>query len=360
MSLRVDVRANRDAFELDVAFEIEPGNTVALLGPNGSGKSTLVSVLAGLLSPREGIVHLEDRVLDDAAHGVHVDPEDRSVGVVFQDRLLLPHLDATENVAFPLRARGMPRNEALGRARALLSDLGVEARASAMPAELSGGEAQRVALARALASRPALLLLDEPLSALDVRTRGRTRALVADSLARFDGVRVLVTHDPVEAMTLADRIVVLEHGRVTQTGSPAEIRRAPHTPYIGELVGVNLFEGRLEPLETGAGRLVTRSGEIVVAWPAEAPRQRIDGVLATLRPADVSLHAERPEGSARNVMSGPVGAITLEGERARVSVRTAPPIVAEITLGSIDRLGLAADVPVWLSFKAVEVALSLP
>ena len=155
----------------------------------------------------------------------------------------------------------------------------------ARPPDLSGGEAQRVALARALIDEPALLLLDEPTSALDVRSRSELRPLLRSTLASFPGVRILVTHDPVEAMTLADGLVILEGGRVKQVGTPDEIRQAPRSPYVADLVGLNLFTGRLEPLEAGAGRLITAEGELIVAWPSGADRCAIEGVTATLRPA---------------------------------------------------------------------------
>lgn len=352
MTLAVDVSARRGAFEVRAAFEAAAGQTVALLGPNGSGKSTLVSCVAGLLPPTEGTIALDGMVLDDASGGAHVPPEVRSIGVVFQDLLLFPHLSATENVAFPLRARGVARSEAHARAASLLERLGVAARAQARPRDLSGGEAQRVALARALIAEPALLLLDEPLSALDVGARVRVRELVRDELARFRGVRIIVTHDPIEASTLADRLVLFEEGRVTQIGSPEEIRSAPRSRYAADLVGMNSFRGRLQPLEEGAGRLATDEGDVVAPWP-----EGFEGgdVIGLLRPADVTLSLEPPVGSARNVLRGQVTSIAFEGERARVRIATAPPLVAEVTLGSIERLGLRDGVSVWASFKAVEV-----
>jgi molybdate transport system ATP-binding protein len=355
VSLEVDVLARRDGFELRVEIEAEPGETVALLGPNGSGKSTLTRVLAGLLLPREGRVVLDGRTLDDAVRGTHVPAEERPIGVVFQELLLFPHLSALENAAFPLRARGEGRAAAEDRARALLRRLGVDERADARPSALSGGEAQRVALARALVPQPDLLLLDEPTSALDVRARGRIRALIGETLARFAGIRLLVTHDPVEAMTLGDRLVVVEEGRVSQTGTPGELRDAPRTSYIAELVGLNMFAGLLEPLEEGAGRIRTPEGDLIVAWPAGVSVGPVEAVTALLRPADVSLHAGKPEGSARNVFRGKVTAISLEGERARVRIDARPPLVAEVTLGSVERLGLTPGGEVWASFKAVEV-----
>jgi len=360
VSLEAEVRARRDGFELRAELRAAPGETVALLGPNGSGKSTFVGVLAGLSRPDEGRVVLDGCTLDDTGTGLHVRAEERPVGVVFQDLLLFPHLNALENAAFPLRARGAARAEARRRALSLLERFGVSSRAEAKPGTLSGGEAQRVALARALVHEPALLLLDEPTSALDVRARGRIRALIAETLEGFPGVRLLVTHDPVEAMTLGDRLVVLEDGHVTQAGTARELREAPRTPYVAELVGLNLFSGRLEPLEEGAGRLLTPEGEVVVAWPPGTPPVPVEAVTGLLRPADVSLHAERPEGSARNVLRGRVGAISLEAERARVRVEAEPSVVAEVTLGSVERLGLVRGTEVWASFKAVEVTLLLP
>ena len=355
MSLVVDVEARRGHFTVAAAFEAAAGETVALLGPNGAGKSTLVATLAGIHPPAGGRVDLDGRTLDDVVAGRHVPPERRQVGVVFQDRLLFPHLSAVENVAFPLRALGVARREARSRAADLLARLGLAQRADARPADLSGGEAQRVALARALIREPRLLLLDEPLAALDVRARTHVRALLRRELIGFAGVRLLVTHDPVEAMNLADRMVLVEDGRVTQIGTPGEVRAAPRTPYAAELVGMNLFTGRLERLEAGAGRLVTLEGDVVVAWPPG-----IDGalepVIGLLRPADVSLHVRPPEGaSARNVLAGTVTSVSVEGERARVRIDASPPLVAEVTLGSVERLGIREGTRLWASFKAVEV-----
>ena len=356
MSLHAEVRLRRDGFSLDAALDAEPGETVALIGPNGSGKSTFVQAVAGLTE--NGETHLSLEGIDVST----LPPERRPIGVVFQDLRLFPHLSAMENAAFPLRAHGIAKQEARDRARALLARLGLpEARMHARPGDLSGGEGQRVALARALIGEPTLLLLDEPTSALDVQARAQLRPLLRTTLAAFPGVRLLVTHDPVEAMTLADRLVVLEDGRVTQAGTPAAIREAPRSSYVADLVGLNLYAGRLEPLDEGAGRLVTDDGELVVAWPVELPRQPLEGITATLRPAEVVLHTVRPEGgSARNVLRGEVAAVSVEGERARVRIASAPPIVAEVTLGSVTRLGLHEGAEIWASCKAVELVLQLP
>lgn len=352
MSLSVDVKVRRGGFELGAAFEAAAGETVALLGPNGSGKSTLVAAIAGLRQPGEGTIVLDGTVLDDADGGVHVSPERRPIGVVFQDLLLFPHLGALENVAFPLRARGVARTEARARASRLLQRLGVARRAHAHPRDLSGGEAQRVALARALVAEPSLLLLDEPLSALDVGARARVRDLLRAELDRFPGVRVMVTHDPVEASVLADRLVLLEDGRVTQVGTPDEIRASPRSRYAADLVGLNAFRGRFEPIEEGVGRISTDEGEVIAPWSEDFEGREVIGLV---RPTDVTVSLEPPVGSARNVLHGRVISVSVEGERARVRLATEPPLVAEVTLGSVDRLGLRDGVPVWASFKAVEV-----
>ena len=267
MTLSVDIRVRRGDFEVAAAFDAPAGTTVALLGPNGGGKSSIVLALAGLQDDVTGRIELDGVDLGG------MPAERRPVGVVFQDLRLFPHLSAVENVAFPLRARrGQSRRARAGRAAPGSAGTSRE-RQGAKPRDLSGGEAQRVALARALIAEPRLLLLDEPTSALDVRARAQLRPLIRETLAAFSGVRVLVTHDPVEAMTMAEHLIVLEDGRVTQTGTPAALRDAPRSPYVAELVGLNLYAGRLEPLEPGAGRLVTEHGDLIVAWPAGVPAE---------------------------------------------------------------------------------------
>jgi molybdate transport system ATP-binding protein len=351
MSLRAAFTARRGAFEISAILDVADGETLALLGPNGAGKSTIVDVLAGALDPREGTIEIDGERVDT------LPAERRPIGVCFQDDLLFPHLTALENVAFPLRARGTGRAEAHGRGAELLARLAVSVDPHAKPTMLSGGERQRVALARALAPGPRLLLLDEPFSNVDVSARAGLRALVREVTAGFDGATVLVAHDPIDALTLADRVTLLEAGRQTQTGTPDEIRAAPRSAYAADLVGVNLFRGMLEPLPDGAARLVTARGTITVA-----PETRLDRAvpaIAILKPIDIAIHAVEPEGSPRNVVHGRVGEITIDGERARIRVDGEPPLTAEITTGSLARLGLTGGTDVWASFKAVEVSVIL-
>jgi molybdate transport system ATP-binding protein len=344
-SLSLDVSVRRGGFRVEASFGADPGETIALLGPNGAGKSTLVAAMAGLAPPDRGRIALDGTTLDDAASGVHVPPEERPVGVVFQDLLLFPHLSALENVAFPLRARGVERRRSRERAEAWLSRLGLGDRAGARPRDLSGGEAQRLALARALVAEPRLLLLDEPLSALDAGARIRARELLRSELARFDGVRVIVTHDAVEASMLADRLVLLEAGRVTQVGTPEEVRTAPRSRYAADLIGVNAFRGRLERGASGDGLLGVGDGELVVPWPEDATEPH--EVVAIVRPSDVTLSLERPSGSARNALRGSITSIAIDAERARIRLATSPPLVAEVTASSVGRLGLREGVAVW-------------
>jgi len=244
VTLDARIQAGVDGFALDVQLAVAAGELAAVLGPNGAGKTSLLRALAGLLPLSAGRVTLDGVVLEDPAEGIRVPSERRPVGLVFQDYLLFPHLSALENVAFGLRARGMARGAAMNQARGWLERVGLAAEGDQKPASLSGGQAQRVALARVLALNPALLLLDEPMAALDASTRVEFRRDLRRHLESFEGVRLLVTHDPVEAMAMADRLVVLEHGRVLQSGTPADVTQHPRSRYVADLVGVNLFRGR--------------------------------------------------------------------------------------------------------------------
>jgi len=333
--------------ELDVDFEVAPGRIVGLLGPNGAGKTTLLRVLAGLIRPDEGRVVLDDVVLDDTSRGVHVPAEKRPVGVVFQHYVLFPHLSALENVAFGLRSRGVAKAEARRTAAEWLSRVGLEGFLSNKPKQLSGGQAQRVALARALATQPRLLLLDEPLAALDASTRLETRRELRRQLDAYDGVRLLVTHDPVEAIALAERLIVLEDGHVSQTGTPQEISEQPRSRYVADLVGVNLYRGWAEDDEVHVGT----AGRLV------APGAGRGEVFAVVHPHAVALYRDPPAGTPRNVWQGTVEALDLEGERVRVRVNGPLPIVAEVTPGAVADLRLGDGGVIWASVKATEVVV---
>jgi molybdate transport system ATP-binding protein len=353
MPLDVDVEVRRGDRTIAAAFAVDDGETVALVGRNGAGKTTALEAIAGT-ADASGRVILDGRSLSD------LPPERRGIGVAFQDAMLFPKLSVLENVAFPLRAAGVGRDAARRRARDTLIELAPSVDPAARPASLSGGERQRVALARALVGEPKVLLLDEPFAAVDAEAKPELRSLLRRTLASFDGPRVLVTHDPVEAMTLADRLVLLEDGRVTQTGTPEEVRRRPATRYAAEFVGTNLFQGELVPDQEGVGILRTGGGELTVVWPEHVPLARVADVRATLSPAEIALHTEEPHGSPRNVFHGAVEEVATVGGRARIRLRTTPPLVAELTTGSVERLDIVAGRDVWASCKAVEIRLMVP
>jgi molybdate transport system ATP-binding protein len=346
VSVEAAFRVALGTFCLSVDLGVADGEMLAVLGPNGAGKTTLLRALAGLLPIDDGSIRIDGRTVDDPATGCFVPPELRSVGVVFQDYLLFEHLSALDNVAFGLREHGVRRADARARARTLLAEVGVDAQASKRPRRLSGGQAQRVALARALAPEPKLLLLDEPLAALDVQTRAETRRNLRTMLGRFSGARVLVTHDPVDALALADRIVILEQGAVAQTGTPDEITSRPRSQYVAELVGVNLFRGRAD------GDHI-RIGDAVVT----AAEDHSGDVMMIIPPNAVMLHREQPSGSARNVWPGTVTALEHLGARGRVRVRIVGPltIVAEVTPAAVHDLALVEGTEVWAAVKATEV-----
>ncbi|MCU1350880.1 MAG: transporter ATP-binding protein [Acidimicrobiales bacterium] len=345
MSLHARVVVDTDRFRLDVDLTVPAGQTAAIVGPNGAGKSTLLRALAGLVPLTDGRITLGDRVLADAAAGIHVAPEHRSVGFMFQDDLLFPHLSVLDNVAFGLRHRGRSRAQAHAEAMPWLEQLDLVGQATARPRQLSGGQAQRVALARALAPGPDLLLLDEPLTALDAGARPAVRRDLRRLLAGFAGVPLIVTHDPLEALTMAQHLVVLEGGRISQEGTPAEIAARPRSSYIAQLVGTNLFEGVVADgvLRTDAGL------DLAVATGLHG------AVFAVVHPRAVSLHRERPSGSPRNVWSGPIENLDVLGDRARVLVGGPRPLVAEITTAALADLQLHEGDPVWLAVKATEV-----
>jgi molybdate transport system ATP-binding protein len=336
---------SRGRLALEVRLTVEPGEVVALIGPNGAGKTTVLELLAGLLALDIGHVRLGARVWDDPERGVFARPEQRRVGMVFQDYLLFPHLTVLENVAFGLRARGLPARGARERAAVWLDRVGLADRATVLPGRLSGGQAQRVALVRALATEPELLLLDEPLAALDAQTRAGVRSELRRQLDAYPGRTVLVTHDAVDAMVLADYLVVLEAGSIVQSGRPADVARSPRNEYVARLVGLNLYRGAAN----GTAVAVDGGGSVTVAEPVGG------AVFVAFAPSAVALHRHRPEGSARNVWVGTVAGVEEHAGLARVTVEGQPPVLADVTPAAVAELGLQPGQQVWVSVKAVEV-----
>jgi molybdate transport system ATP-binding protein len=347
VSLDAAIRLSLGPLDLDMAITVEQGEVVALLGPNGAGKTTLLRAVAGLVPFDAGHVRLDGKVLEDTATRDYMPTERRPIGFVFQDYLVFPHLSVLENVAFGLRSRGASRPDATQRAMQWLDRVGLKSYAGSKPAELSGGQRQRVALARALAPDPRLLLLDEPLAALDVTTRAEVRRDLKRHLESFEGIRLLVTHDPLEAVALADRLIVMEKGHLVQTGTASEVTERPRSQYVADLVGVNLLRG---DADHGSVRLA--SGQVVAAAGAD-----LGQVFAVVHPRAIAIHRTHPEGSPRNVWPGRATSIELLDNRVRVRIDGEVPLVAEVTPAALRDLNLVEGGDVWLSFKSTDVGV---
>jgi molybdate transport system ATP-binding protein len=345
--LVVDAEVRRGSFTLTVSLAAAAGQVLGLLGPNGAGKSTLLAAVAGLAPVSSGRITLAGQVMDDADAGTFVEASGRPVGFVFQNYRLFPHLTVAENVAFSPRARGMGRQAARSAASHWLNRLGLTDLAQRKPDQLSGGQAQRVALARALAGQPALLLLDEPLSALDAGTRLDVQAELKRHLADFTGPCVLVTHDPLEALVLADQLIVLEAGRIVQRGTPGQIARQPATDYVAKLVGLNLYAGQAN----GSQVALTAGGSFVTA------NHGLHGeVLVAVRPSAVIVSNQHPQpSSARNTWPARITGLTLLADRVRLDLEGQPSALVDVTPAAVAELSLRPGSDVWLTVKATEL-----
>src|SRR5215472_11121101 len=348
--LEADIQLRLSRLDLNAAFTVAAGEVLALLGPNGSGKSTTLRALVGLLPLAGGRVVLDGTVLEDPAKRVKVAPEKRPIALMFQDYLLFPHMTALENVAFGLRSRGTDKKTAREKAAATLARLGLEKVTEARPGAMSGGQQQRVAMARALVTDPRLLLLDEPLAALDVSIKTNVRRLLRDMLSNSNAANVLVTHDLLDAVALGDRMVVIENGAVVQTGTPAEVTSRPRSRYVADLVGVNLLQGTAKGtvLELDGG------GQLTCAEPATGP------LLAVIAPAAVSVSRQRPEGNENNTWPGQITAVDLMGDRVRVRTEGTPAITAEVPPAAVDELKLDDGGELWASVNPAAITVYPP
>ena len=349
MSVDAHFSVHHKEFELSIDLALADGEVLAVLGPNGSGKSTLLNALAGLQPIDGGAISIDGIVVDDVSNSTFVMPEHRHVGVMFQNSELFTNLSVLENVAFGLRARGNKRAVARATANDWLARFSLEQFAQRHPANLSGGQAQRVALARALASNPRLLLLDEPTSALDVRAKAEIRRDLLRLRREHPVTTLLVTHDPVDAFALADRVIVLEEGRIVQSGALDDVASHPQSRHIADMVGLSLVHG-----EVRDGTLVTTSGARLVV-PADSPS---GPSVASIRPAAVSLHRSEPEGSARNAWAMTITDLDRHPERVRVRLNGPIPLLAELTPAGAQALALNLGDTVWASVKASEVTVT--
>jgi molybdate transport system ATP-binding protein len=345
VTLNARVRTTLGTLTLDCDVSVESNITVAVLGPNGAGKTTLLRIVAGLAPLDDGHIDVNGSVFDDTGTHTWLTPEARQVGFVFQDHGLFPHLSVLDNVAFGLRARGVDRRTAQAKANAWLERVDLMKYASSRPSELSGGQSQRAALARVLVTDPQALLLDEPLAAVDASARLELRRALREHLSTFAGVRLIVTHDPLEAASLADRVIVLEDGHVTQDGSFAEVSNRPRSAWIARMVGLNLLRGVVssETLTLGDGSTLT------VATGVQGP------ALATIQPRAVALYRTAPEGSPRNLLRCAVDGVDPEGDRWRIRLTGPFPLVAEVTPAAASDLRLAEGGEVFAVVKATEV-----
>jgi molybdate transport system ATP-binding protein len=345
--LHVEARARLGDFELDVAADAARGGCLALAGPSGAGKSTVLRVVAGLLRPDHGVVRCGEETWLDTGAGIDLAPERRRCGYVFQDYALFEHLSAWENVAYGLRR--VPRRERRRRAEELLERFGMAPHADARPRTLSGGERQRVALARALAREPRVLLLDEPLSALDARTRAGAARELAAVLRDAEVPAILVTHDFAEAAALGDHVAVVDGGRVVQRGTPGELAAAPASAFVADFTGAVVLTGTAHPGEGGLTVIdVDGGGRVTSTEPASGP------VAVSVYPWEIVIEprgAAAP-GSARNHLPAEVVSITAVGGRVRLGLAAGQPLVAELSEAAVRELGLRVGSRVTASWKA--------
>jgi molybdate transport system ATP-binding protein len=350
--MRAAFAAGLREFELEVDLDVRARECLALVGPSGAGKSTVLRAVAGLLVPDRGRIALNGEVWFDRDSGIDLPPERRRCGYLFQDYALFPHLSAWRNVAFGLG--DAPRSERHERATRSLAAFGLAELADASPAELSGGERQRVALARALAPDPEVLLLDEPLSALDSRTAATAARELAAVIARSAGPTVVVTHDFAQAALLADTVGVIDHGRIVQRGTAAELSARPASAFVADFTGAVVLSGTAHRAASGTTVVALDGGGEVASSDAATGE-----VGVAIYPWEVTIEpaGTTPHGSALNHLDAQVVSLTEVGSRVRVGLQAGQPLVAEVTSESVARLGLAPGGRVVATWKATATRL---
>lgn len=353
----LEVSAVVGSRSFDVNLRVGAGEVLAVIGSNGAGKSTLLHLIAGLLVPDVGVVRVGQRTLTDTAGGVHVATHDRRVGLLMQDALLFPHLSVIANVEFgPRSGKQLSRKDSRDRAMHWLREVDAAQLSDRRPAELSGGQAQRVALARALAAEPDVILLDEPLAGLDLDVASSVRQVLRRVLTRDGRSAVLVTHDLLDVVTLADRVVVLEAGLIVDAGPTPQVLAAPRSRFGARFAGVNLVCGRV----SADGTLITEWGAIWFGIPADGLHSH-GAAAAVFSPSAVAVHRDKPHGSPRNTVEVDVAELDGRGQTVRVRALPqadgSPGIAADVTAESAADLRLAPGERVFFSVKAQEVAL---
>jgi molybdate transport system ATP-binding protein len=347
VNLDAHIVVRRPGFDINVEVRGRAGGVVALLGPNGAGKTTCLRAVAGLQPIDDGHVRIGGVVVEDPSRHVRVPAAQRDLGLVFQDHLLFPHLSARDNVAFGLRSRGIRKQQARTTATAWLERVGMADLAERKPRRLSGGQAQRVAIARALATNPSLLLLDEPLAALDAGAKMTLRSELRRHLEAFPGVAVLVTHDALDALMLAETLVVLDEGLVVQRGTPEQVSAHPRSDHVARLVGLNLVRG------TANGTVVIIRGGVDLVSATDTSGD----VFASFRPSAVALDTHRPTGSQRNAWQTRITELAPYGDVVRLHLEGDLDLIADVTPQAITALALDIGDPVWAVVKATEISV---
>lgn len=345
MSLHLEAAVAARA--VDITLDVDDGQTIAILGPNGSGKSTVLSVIAGILRPDAGRAALDGTTLFDTADGTWLPPHERGTALLAQDPLLFPHLSALDNVAFGPRSAGTSRTRSRDIARGWLDEVDAGDLAGRKPSGLSGGQAQRIAIARALAADPKLLLLDEPMSALDITVVPAMRQTLRRVLA--GRTAVIVTHDVLDALLLADHVLVMESGRIVEHGPTKDVLARPRSTFGARIAGLNLARGVV-----AGGAVRTSSGLLVAGLQDDLPVPEGEPAVAVFSPGAVSVHRVRPTGSPRNVFAATVRELEPRGAQVRIQTEE---LSADVTVAAVAELDLLPGTGVFLSVKASEVAI---
>ncbi|MBU8820276.1 ATP-binding cassette domain-containing protein [Mycolicibacterium goodii] len=350
----LQVHARVDTRDAEFDLTVDDGEVVAVLGPNGAGKSTLLGLIAGLLRPDAGRIVVGGTTVVDTSHGTFVPPHSRGVAMLAQDPLLFPHMTVAANVAYAPRCRGHNRSQARSVAQHWLRAVGSADLADRRPSQLSGGQAQRIALARALAAEPKVLLLDEPMSALDVTAAPAMRRLLRDMLTADRRTAVVVTHDLLDALAMANTVIVVENGRIVQKGPVREVLAAPRSAFAARIAGTNLVTGTVTApgvLETAWNTTISGTGDVPVGTSA----------VALFTPATVSVHLDAPHASPRNVIAVTIAEMDVHGSTVRIRGADQPDgsagLSADVTAAAATDLDLAPGRQVYFVVKAHEVAI---